>query len=151
MNTWYQMWGKTYQCQISNAGGWFICVRFSKFHDLSMTFDDISKFHDFPWYFQKILVFQVFQTLWELCGEAFNMFLWHQFCTCRLIATKTCAIWAGRIPKKYLQNRSFPKPNPCHLDTADRNDQITKICIESIKTTSMEDVSTRVLEKIKNI
>ena len=50
-----QMWGKTYQCQISNAVGWFIGVRFSKFHDFSMTFDDFSKFHDFPWLFQKIL------------------------------------------------------------------------------------------------
>ena len=65
MNTWDQMWGKTYQCQISNAGGWFISVRFSKFHDFSMTFDDFSKFHDFPWLFQKIVFFQVFQTLWE--------------------------------------------------------------------------------------
>ena len=70
MNTWYQMWGKTYQCQISNAGGWFIGVRFSKFHDFSMTFDDFSKFHDFPWLFQKILFFQVFQTLWEPCKDA---------------------------------------------------------------------------------
>ena len=65
MNTWYQMWGKTYQCQISNAGGWFIGVRFSKFCDFSITFDDFSKFHDFSWLFQKILFFQVFQTLWE--------------------------------------------------------------------------------------
>ena len=64
------MWGKTYQCQISNAGVWFIGVRFSKFHDFPMTFDDFLKFHDFPWLFQKILffqVFQVFQTLWEPC------------------------------------------------------------------------------------
>ena len=65
MNTLYQMWGKTYQCQIYNAGGWFIGVRFCKFHDFSMTFDDFSKFHDFPWLFQKVLFFQVFQTLWE--------------------------------------------------------------------------------------
>ena len=47
------MWGKTYQGQISNAGGWFIGVRYSKLHDFSMTFDDFSKFHDFPWLFQK--------------------------------------------------------------------------------------------------
>ena len=67
MNTWDQMWVKTYQCQICNAGGWFISVRFSKFHDFSMTFDDFSKFHDFPWLFQKIVLFQVFQTLWEPC------------------------------------------------------------------------------------
>ena len=52
---------------------WFIGVKFSKFHDFSMTFDDFSKFHDFPWLFQKILffqVFQVFQTLWEPCQWA---------------------------------------------------------------------------------
>ena len=61
MNTWYQMWGKTYQCQISNAGGWFIGVRFSEFHDFSMTFDDFSKFHNFPLLLQKILFFQIFQ------------------------------------------------------------------------------------------
>ena len=68
MNTWYQMWGKTYQCQISNAGGWFIGVRFTKFHDFSMTFDDFSKFHDFPWLFQKILFFQVFR-VFTPCGN----------------------------------------------------------------------------------
>ena len=78
MNTWYQMWGKTYQYQISNAGGWFIGVIFSKFHDFSMTFDDFSKFHDFPWLFQKILFFQVFQTCVNLiydvmvCGVHFT-------------------------------------------------------------------------------
>ena len=84
MNTWYQIWGKTYQCQISNAGEWFISVRFSKFQDFSMTFDDFSKFHDFPWLFQKILffqVFQVFQTLWEPCLKVFlqvnSLALWH--------------------------------------------------------------------------
>ena len=33
----------------------------------SMTFDDFSKLHDFPWLFEKILFFQVFQTLWEPC------------------------------------------------------------------------------------
>ena len=44
MYTWYQMWGKTYQCQISNPEGWFNGVRFSKFHDFSITFDDFSKF-----------------------------------------------------------------------------------------------------------
>ena len=33
-------------------------------YDLSV-WDLISKFHDFPWLFQKILFFQVFQTLWE--------------------------------------------------------------------------------------
>ena len=54
MNTWCQMWDKTYQCQISNAERWFIGVRFSKFHDFSMTFDDFSKFYNFPWLFQKI-------------------------------------------------------------------------------------------------
>ena len=64
------MWGKTYQCQISNAGGWFIGVSFSKFHDFSMTFDDFSEFHDFPWLFQKMLSIQVFQTLWEPCFMA---------------------------------------------------------------------------------
>ena len=53
------MWGKTYQCQISNAGGWFIGVRFSKFHDFSMTFDDFFQssmtFHDFSrkFYFSR--------------------------------------------------------------------------------------------------
>ena len=71
MNAWYQMCGKTYQCQISNAGGSFISViRYSKLHDFSMTFDDLSKFHDFPWLFHKILffqVFQVFENLWEPC------------------------------------------------------------------------------------
>ena len=71
MNAWYQMRGKTYQCQISNAGGWFIGVRFSKFHDFSMTFDDFSKFHDFPWLLQKILFFQVFLTQWEPCSARF--------------------------------------------------------------------------------
>ena len=59
------MWGKTYQFQISNPRGWLIGVRFSEFHDFSMTFDDFLEFHDFPWIFQKILFFQVFQTLWE--------------------------------------------------------------------------------------
>ena len=44
MNTWYQMWGKTYQCQISNAGGWFIGVRFSKFHDFAMIFQSSMTF-----------------------------------------------------------------------------------------------------------
>ena len=49
------MLGKTYQCQISNAGGWFIGVRFYKFHDFSMTFDDFSKFHHFfrKFYFSR--------------------------------------------------------------------------------------------------
>ena len=51
------MWGKTYQYQISNAGGWFIGVRFSKFHDfrwffkvpwLSMTFPENFSFPGFP-------------------------------------------------------------------------------------------------------
>ena len=46
---------------------WFIGIGFSMFHDFSMTFGDFSKFHDFPWLFQKILFFQVFQTLWEPC------------------------------------------------------------------------------------
>ena len=69
MDTWYQMWDKTYQCQISDAGGWFIGVRFSMFHDFSMIFDDFSKFRDFPWLFQKILFFQFFQTLWEPCNR----------------------------------------------------------------------------------
>ena len=32
-----------------------------------MTFDDFLKFHDFSQLFQKILFFQVFQTLWEPC------------------------------------------------------------------------------------
>ena len=36
MNTWYQVWGKTYQCQISNAGGWFISVKFSHDGDVTM-------------------------------------------------------------------------------------------------------------------
>ena len=30
------MWGKTYQCQISNVKGWFIVVWFYKFHDFHM-------------------------------------------------------------------------------------------------------------------
>ena len=51
---------------VSTAGGWFIDVRFSKFDDFSMTFDDFSKFHDFPWLFQEILVFQVFQVFQTL-------------------------------------------------------------------------------------
>ena len=63
MNTCYQMWGKTYQCQISNAGGWSIGVRFSKFHDFSMTFDDFFQssmtFHDFSrkFYFSRFSSF----------------------------------------------------------------------------------------------
>ena len=65
MNTWYQMWGKTYQCQISNAGRWFISVRF-------------SKFHDFPWLFQKILFFQVFQFS-RPCGNP-DRRLWNNRC-----------------------------------------------------------------------
>ena len=48
MNTWYQMWGKTYQCQISDAGGWFIGVRFSMFHDFSMIFPENLIFPVFP-------------------------------------------------------------------------------------------------------
>ena len=44
-----------------------LSVWFSKFHDFSMTFDDFSNFQDFPGLFQKILFFQVFQTLWEPC------------------------------------------------------------------------------------
>ena len=48
MNTWYQICGKTYQCQISNAGGWFIGVRFSKtFPWLLMIFQSSMTFHDF--------------------------------------------------------------------------------------------------------
>ena len=57
------MWGKTYQCQIFNAGELFIGVRFSKFHDFWW-------FFKVPWLFQKILffhVFQAFQTLREPC------------------------------------------------------------------------------------
>ena len=55
MNTWQQMWGKTYQCQISNARGWFIGVRFSKFHDFSMTFQSSMTFQDFSrkFYFSR--------------------------------------------------------------------------------------------------
>ena len=55
MNTWYQMWGKTYQCQISNAGGWFIGVRFSKFMTfpwLLMIFQSSMTFNDFSRKFQ---------------------------------------------------------------------------------------------------
>ena len=71
MNTWCQMWGKTYQCQISNAGEWFIGVRFSKFHDfwwffkvpwLSMTFPEFF----FPGFPDPVgtLIYHP----WELCG-----------------------------------------------------------------------------------
>ena len=45
----------------------------------SMTFDDFSKFHDFPWLFQKILFFQVFQTLWEPClsdQQVYGLQMW---------------------------------------------------------------------------
>ena len=38
-----------------------------------------------------------------------------------------------------------------HLSTGDKRSESNYITVESIKTTSMEDVSTRVLEKIKNI
>ena len=54
MNTWYQMWGKTYQWQISNAGGWFISVIFSmtwwffKVPWLSITFPENYVFPGFP-------------------------------------------------------------------------------------------------------
>ena len=61
MSTWYQMWGKTYQCQISNAGGMiYRCEIFQVpwlFHDfwwffkvpwLSMTFPENFIFPGFP-------------------------------------------------------------------------------------------------------
>ena len=101
MNIWYQMWGKTYQCQISNAGWWFIGVRFSKFHDFSMTFDDFSKFRDFPWLFQKILFFQVFQTLWEPCkGIIFKLIIQNNSLgTC-------CDIASRRMPLKLINEKS---------------------------------------------
>ena len=68
MNTWYQMWGKTYQCQISwgktyqcqisNAGGWFIGVTFLSsmtFPWLLMIFQSSMTFHDFSrkFYFSR--------------------------------------------------------------------------------------------------
>ena len=65
-STWVQYF-RTKTLQVRCAGGWFISVRFSKFHDFSMTFDDFSMFHDFPCLFQKILFFHFFQTLWEPC------------------------------------------------------------------------------------
>ena len=58
MNTWYQIGGKTYQCQISNAGGWFIGVRFLSsmtFPWLLMIFQSSMTFHDFSrkFYFSR--------------------------------------------------------------------------------------------------
>ena len=46
MNTWYKMRGITYQCQISNAGGWFI-VSSKTFPWLLMIFQSSMTFHDF--------------------------------------------------------------------------------------------------------
>ena len=43
----------------------------------SMAFDDFSKFHDFPWLFQKIIFFQVFQTLWEPWNQGSCMCVCH--------------------------------------------------------------------------
>ena len=69
----------------------------------SMTFDDFwfSKFHDFwwflifkvPWLFQKILFFQVFQTLWALTVDllSFDKVIYKYFATQHLWHPPSCS------------------------------------------------------------
>ena len=57
MNTWYQIWGKTYQCQISNAGDLSVWDFLSSmtFPWLLMIFQSSMTFHDFSrkFYFSR--------------------------------------------------------------------------------------------------
>ena len=50
MSTWHWRWDKTYKCETSNAGTWFIGMGFSKFYDFSiiiMIFQSSMTYHYF--------------------------------------------------------------------------------------------------------
>ena len=70
MNTWYQMWGKTYQCQISNAGEWFIGVRFFKVPWLSMTLPETFIFPGFPDHVGTLLLSRAGVNSFFSCDQA---------------------------------------------------------------------------------
>ena len=75
---------------------WFTGVRFSKFHDFSMTFDDFSNFYDFPWLFRKKIFFQVFQTLWEP-WSLYSLYPKTQSLHSSLNVRKLLTIWYSQI------------------------------------------------------
>ena len=67
MNTWYQIWGKTYQCQISNTGDLSVWDFLSSmtFPWLLMIFQSSMTFHDFS----RKLYFSRFSRFSRPCGN----------------------------------------------------------------------------------